>query len=122
MKLASSRPTEEHLGHVVLFGTETNGVTVSIQSGPERTPQFTPYGELAMDYPSVNLLAKTWNNHLYVIAVNSAEQQVTARISGLGDVAGDATVLFEDRTEQVQSGRIDDVFEGLGVHIYRAPL
>lgn len=129
--LAASRLTgPERLDQVVLFGTEAISVTARVANGPARTPAFkprinalspTPPPDIEIDYPSINVLAKTWNGNLYLVAVNSAIGKITAEINALPPNVTKATVLFEDREVAVYNGVIQDDFSDHGVHIYKMP-
>ena len=109
------------LDQAILFGEYDESVTVAVVSGPERTPSFEVSGN-DLDYPSVNVRALRHNGSLYLIAVNSAEQSVTARIGELPTEPSQATVLFEDRTLSIGEGDMEDSFEALGVHLYKVSL
>ncbi|MBI2300843.1 MAG: hypothetical protein HYU66_18190 [Armatimonadetes bacterium] len=52
-----------------------------------------------------------------VVAVNTGEQEVTARLPALGD--GPAEVLFEDRRVARRGGSVEDRFGRYAVHVYR---
>lgn len=108
-----------HLDRVMIEGTTNTSVNFTITSGPQRTAQLTPPdGSGALDYPSLKVLAKTWNGSTYIIAVNSNTSPVTANITGLPS-GSSATALFEDRNVPVNSGVITDTFTGLGFHVYK---
>lgn len=126
--------TEADLGPVVLFG-EPYEVSFGIIGGPRMSAPFTPYGyNHEIRYPSLNVRAWTYEGDLYVIAVNSAERGVTARLFGLPDAATEAEALFETVTPEaegaepmqrmiaISAGSLEDSFAGLGVHIYRVAL
>lgn len=127
-KAASRLTGEEQLDQMILFGKKLNGVTASVTSGPQRTPKFvprvnalspTPPSDKEMDYPSVNILTKTWNKSIYIIAVNSADGGVTTEITGLPKDISVATVLFENRQLKLSNGIIRDTISSYGVHIYK---
>ncbi len=108
-----------HLDRVMIEGTTNTSVNFTITSGPERTAKLTPPdGSGALDYPSLKVLAKTWNGSTYIIAVNSNTSPVTANITGLPS-GSSATALFENRNVPVNSGTITDTFIGLGFHVYK---
>lgn len=120
LQTAASRLTanNEELGQMILRGTQNQNVSFTILSGPPRTPSFTPHGApAAMDFPSINILAKEWNGYFYLIAVNSATEPIRARIAGLPN--GQATVMFESRSVNVSGGAFSDSFDALGVRIYK---
>lgn len=119
------------LGQALLFGEEVK-LGVEITAGPARTGSFRPTGvEADLSYPAVNVLARSWQGKLYVIAVNSAEGgNVTARLTGLPAGLTTVTTPFEPllgadkkptgqpREVTVTDGVIDDGFGWLGVHVY----
>jgi hypothetical protein len=123
LNLAASQITgSEKLGDVVLFGAPNTNVTVSIISGPSQTVSFQPPNETnSFQYPSVNVLCKTWARNVYVIAVNSTDQPVTATISNLPSVAASAALPFESRSVTMTNGGLADTLPPWGVHIYKLP-
>lgn len=104
---------------VVAEVTKINGLIQSLAvelnspSAPERV-------NLTSETPIVTMV-KERDNVLYVFAV--AMTNVPSRshfvIAGLGDA--EARVLGEDRNVAIAQGRLDDDFEGYGVHIYEIP-
>lgn len=125
--------TEANLGPVILFGEPYEDVSFGITGGPQMSTPFEPYGyNHEIRYPSLTLRAWVHAGHLYVLAVNSAERSVTARLFGMPETAAEAEVLFETtqeegaeparRTLQVTGGSLQDSFPGLGRHIYRIAL
>ncbi len=117
-KAGSEINGEEGLGDVILWGEDLPKPTVAIAKGPQQTAPFAPYGHAyEVRYPSVNVLAKRYEEQTYLIAVNSSERAVTAEIAGLEGT--EAAVLFEDRTVEIVDGKLVDEFGWLGVHVYR---
>lgn len=57
-------------------------------------------------------------NTTYVIAVNAEPLPITVQLRVPRLVSGTARVFGEQRTLSVSSGRINDYFPPLGVHIY----
>ncbi len=111
----------EKLGSAILYGKRPNNVNFEIVSGPARTEEFMSYGmEQPLSYPSIDLLTINWNKHTYIFAVNSANQPVSARLTGLPNTT-EATVLFENRTVPVSNGVLNTDFQPLGVHIFKVP-
>ncbi len=112
----------EQLNRVMIEGTNNGDIDFEIITGPQRTIQFSAPGNELVDYPSLKVLAKEWNGNLYIIAVNSNTEPVTAKIQGL-DVSGTvADVLFESRSISISSNEVSDTFSGYGVHIYKVAL
>lgn len=109
----------EHLDKVMINGTTNPGIGFTITSGPQRTDAFTPPSGGTIDYPSLTVLSKNYDNKTYVISVNSNTAGVTANITGLPTDASNAEVLFENRSVDISAGSLSDTFNPLGVHIYR---
>lgn len=110
----------EKIGDVVLWGDPNPAVTFKVLAGPENTVSFQPPTEkIDFRYSSINLLSKIKDGNIYVIAVNSTEQAVTARISGLSVGAVTASLPFENRSVTVSGGNFTDSFGPWGVHIYK---
>ena len=120
-KAAAQVSGAEQLGPMILRGEEIANVKAEILAGALRTVEFKPHGNKVppLSYPSVDLLAKSWNENIYVIAVNSAESWVKARINGLPIKAGEATLLFEEETVPVTDSTLLAEFGPLGVHIFK---
>jgi hypothetical protein len=113
----------EKLGDVILRGETCPTVVAEILSGPEKTVSFRPPTEkVDFQYSSLNLLAKAKDGIEWVIAVNSTDQPVTARVSGLPPIGNRVTVPFENRTLAFASGSLTDRLEPWGVHIYKIAL
>ncbi len=108
------------LGHVILKGTPVTGVTTSVLSGPSQTVSFTPPGyTTSFQFPSIHLMVQQWHRSTYIIAVNSTDQPVTARLSNLPTSSGSAKVMFESRIVPFSGGNFADTFPAWGVHIYK---
>jgi hypothetical protein len=93
--LTSRDPKEKPVGQVV--------------SGPEK-------GDL--DYPSLNLRLKQWQGQWYLLAANSSEQPITAKVT-LPGLKQEAEVLFEGRKVTAAGGKLQDTFAPFAVHVYR---
>ena len=119
---ASQISGAEQLGAVVLYGAPNTNVTFSIASGPTQTVAFQPPMETNLfQYPSLNVLSKTWSGNVYAIAVNSTDQSVSAVLSNLPTAAATAVLPFESRSVPVSEGSFADSFPPWGVHIYKMP-
>jgi len=132
-KAAAEVSGPEGLGQALLFGEEAP-LTCQITEGPERTYAFRPTGvQQDVSFPSVNVLGKRYQGKLFVIAVNSSERAVKARIAGLPEGVAQLRLPFEQalgtdgkptdqkRTVPVEAGACEDGFGWLGVHVYVAP-
>jgi hypothetical protein len=120
LNLAASQLTgPEKLGDAILYGTQ-DPVTFTISSGPTQTVAFQPPSEPApLQFSSLNVLSKTWSDTVFVIAVNSTDQAVTAVISNVPSFAASAALPFESRSVVVTNGSFTDSFPPWGVHIYK---
>jgi hypothetical protein len=119
-KAAKEIVGSEKLGSVILFGKRIKNVSFQITKGPGTTNEFKVDGMTEpLSFPSIDILTLVWNQHTYVIAVNSAQQPVSARLTGLVQTATQATVLFENRTVPVSKGAVNTDFKPLGVHIFK---
>jgi hypothetical protein len=120
LNLAASQLTgPEKLGYVILYGTQ-NAVTFAITSGPTQTVAFQPPSEpTPLQFPSLNVLSKTWSDTVFVLAVNSTDQAFTAVISNVPSFAASAALPFESRSVVVTNGSFTDSFPPWGVHIYK---
>ena len=113
----------EQLGSMILYGKEIDSIRFQILAGPKRTNQFAFYDMMKpISFPSLDLLAKAWNGNIYIIAVNSAEKAISARLIGLPKTTTQATVLFENQTVPALDGVLNANFEPLGVHIFKLAL
>ncbi len=111
---------DEPLGSVVLFGESTGEVAFEITDGATLTDEFTPYGATEPEqYDCLNLAAWDHDDQRWVVAVNSCEEPLAARLSGF--TGGPEVVLpYEERVLCLDDeGAFEDDFDALGVHIYR---
>jgi autotransporter-associated beta strand protein len=116
--LAASQISGSQIGQMVLFGIQYTNVTFNISSGPASTVSFTPPGWTNISYPSINLLCKTWSNNVYLIAVNSTSNSLTASITNLPVSSATAALPFESRSVMINGAGFSDVFPPWGVHVY----
>lgn len=111
----------ERLDRVLLWGTPVPGIHASVIAGPTSTPTFAPLPDkpaFLVSYDSVDLTARRVGSTLYVVAVNSAEEPVTVRLSGLSNAA-QAEVLFHNQSLAVSNGSVVLDLEPLGVRILK---
>ena len=71
-----------------------------------------------LDYPSLNLRLKQWQGKWYLLAANSSDQPITAKMT-LPGLKQEAEVLFEGRKVPVTGGKLQDSFAPMAVHVYR---
>ncbi|MGH8000300.1 MAG: hypothetical protein ACREPR_12930 [Brasilonema sp.] len=119
-KAAKQITGPEKLGSAILYGKELRNVRFEISTGPKKTNEFKFYDMTKpVSFSSIDLLAKVWNNNIYVFAVNSAQQPVSVRLTGLPSKAKQATILFENKIVPVTDGALNTNFALLGVHIFK---
>jgi regulation of enolase protein 1 (concanavalin A-like superfamily) len=116
--LAASQISGSDLGQAVLFGNQNTNVNFTVTSGPTNTETFA-MGSSNWMYPSINVLCKTWSSNVYVIAVNSTSNSVTADITNLPVASAMGALPFELRSVAVANGGFADTFAPWGVHIYK---
>ena len=93
---------------VLVERSPTQPPTPTILSGPERD---------AVGGASVTVLKKVKDGCTYLLAVNTADAEVKAKLS-IG-VDGKVSVLWEDRDVQAdRQGAFVDIFKPLDVHVY----
>jgi hypothetical protein len=109
----------ENLGAAILYGERSDNVSFEIVGGPKKTEEFALDDQKSLSFPSIDLLTILWNQQTYVIAVNSANQPVAARLTGLPKTTARATVLFENMMAPVNNGVLNADFKPLGVHIFK---
>ena len=73
---------------------------------------------ISVSSPSIHGLGKKYDNRKYLIAVNDSPSPIEATLSMLAVNPATATVLFENRTVDVASGTITDLFAGYERHVY----
>jgi hypothetical protein len=117
--LAASQISGSEIGQVILYGTQNTNVTFTVISGPTNTDSFLPGDGYTWQYPSINILCKTWSNHVYVIAVNSTSNSVTANITNLPATTGPVTLPLELRSLPVIGNGFSDAFQPWEAHVYR---
>ena len=117
--LAASQISGSEIGSVILYGTPSTNVNFIVTAGPTNTDSFNPGDGTNWQYSSLNVLCKTWANNVYVIAVNSTSNSVTAIITNLPATTGSAALPFELRSLAVSSNAFADTFQPWGVHVYK---
>jgi hypothetical protein len=82
-------------------------IKATVTEGPEKD---------MYDYPSISVLAKRHNGHLFLICANSAKADVAMKIDC--PKMSRARVWFEDREVTLSDGILQDRFAPFGVHVY----
>lgn len=117
---ASQISGPEGIGEAILDGMPVQGARFEILSGPKKTVSFHPAHEKKeFCYPSLHVLVLTNNGAVLVLAVNSTDQTVNARIAGLPSTATSALLPFENREIALSKNGFTDSFPPWGVHLYR---
>jgi autotransporter-associated beta strand protein len=117
--LAAAQISGSEIGTVILYGTPKTNVNFIVTAGPTNTDSFLPGDGSTWQYPSLNVLCKTWSTNAYVIVVNSTSNTVSAVITNLPATNGTASLPFELRSLPVSGGTLSDTFAPWGVHIYK---
>lgn len=118
------------LGQALLFGEELK-VACEVTKGDARTWSFQVTNvPQPVSFPSVNARAVRYQGKVYVVAVNSSEDAVEAKLTGLPAGLKLLTTPFEKQLDEqkkptdkprelrVAEGTVADSFGWLGVHVY----
>jgi hypothetical protein len=140
LEVATELNGPERLGEVLLSGTKTSTINCTLITGPALTPPASAYEgkatAITKRYASLQWTSREHKNHLYIFAVNAAQEveklkalhdggpayRVTARFGPIKSVSSRATVIGEGRTIELSGGYFEDSFEPLGTHIYKISL
>ncbi len=117
--LAAAQISGTEIGSLILYGAQNTNVNFVVTAGPTNTDSFNPGDGTNWQYPSINVLCKTWSNNAYVIAVNSTSNYVSAVITNLPVTNGAATLPLENRSLAISGGALADTFAPWGVHVYK---
>jgi hypothetical protein len=126
---ASQISGPEQIGPMILYGTVDTNVNFIITSGPTNTVTFNPPGlssgnlppdltSTNVSYSSLNVLCKIWSNKIYVIAVNSTSNTVSAIITNLPVASATAVLPFETNSVPISNNSLAAMFPAWGVHVY----
>ena len=105
-----------NLGIVMLEGNDVP-IDLEILSGPMTTPSFQINTEV-IQFPSIKILAKEWNDTTYVICVNSSTDEVAYKLSDFGNLMNVVTNVFNQNV-QFENGEIIDSLPPLGVSFFK---
>lgn len=119
----------DRYGDVFLKGIdlgELAHVKPIVQSGPAKSEAFTtsfawPPSGPTVQYDSISYRVMAHNEQLYLAAVNSAEQAVSASFPSVR-AAGPIDVLFQNRQVSAANEQFTDSFTALGANNYRLPV
>ncbi len=104
-----------HLAPVFLFGQKQTNVNAVINFGPATQPLA--YDSMVTNYPSVAFLATAYAGTNYLFAVNSANQTVTAKFSGLP--LQNRVDLFGKTTNATPAGSFEATLPAYGVEAFQ---
>ncbi len=118
----------DRLGDVFLKGIDLGAfskVKPTVISGPTKSEAFTtnfawPPSGPTVQYDSISYRVMTHNEQLYVSAVNSTEEAVTASFPAVRS-SGPIDVLFQNRQVVPGTDQFTDAFTALGANNYRLP-
>ncbi|MDO9542918.1 MAG: hypothetical protein Q7J98_11445 [Kiritimatiellia bacterium] len=119
------------LGEIIVAGSPRDDLSVEIIQGPEEIPADIPQLTVTDDSysagptppmrPSVRYAVWDHAGTTTLIAVNSANVPVRARMRLPYPSLASVECPYEKRTVKGNAGVFEDNFEPLGVHIYRMP-
>jgi hypothetical protein len=131
-KAAAEVTGPEGLGQALLFGEDVP-LDFEITDGPPQTYAFRPTGiKEDVCFPSLNVRGWRHNGKLFIIAVNSSERGIKAKLTGLpagltqlrapyeNALGEDGKPTDQTRTLEIRDGVVADSFGWLGVHVYVA--
>ena len=99
--------TELHALSEVFLEAERLPFEATVTEGPQNDK---------LDYPSISVMAKRHDGHLFLVCANSAKAEVTAQFACPG--LSRASVWFEEREVALTDGVLEDRFAPFGVHVY----
>lgn len=114
---------KKRLGQMVLYGKKLPGVRCEIIKGPRQTQEFIPHGTKLdkISFSSIDYFVKTWKKNIYIVIVNSVEETVSVRISGLPDNIANAVILFKNSTVPIKDKSLVMSLRPLDVNILKLP-
>lgn len=119
-KAAGEINGEEKLGEAILFGSNFGGIKLEVLSGPAIIPKFFDRKNEEFQIPSVNFIAKEYDEKIWLIAVNSSTEKISVEFRGFPKQTGILEEPFEKREISFEdNGNFKQDFEPLAVHIYR---
>lgn len=101
-----------------LLQGSNNGLSFSVANGPALAPSF-QVGSETIQYPSLKLLAKEWNDTTYVVVVNSAEQEVAYQLEGISSPLNTGLDLLSADILEIQNEILKDTLPALGVSLFK---
>lgn len=95
------------------------GPLTAVNEKPPKVKILSGSTEDPLGNDSISAIAKKWNGHYWLIAVNSSPDPVTVRFGTGCGADGVVEAWRENRTLRLRRGSFSDAFEGFGVRIYR---
>ena len=108
---------ENKLDEMMIFGNKII-LTHEILNGPKLAPTLNIQGE-TYSLPSIKILTKQYQDTLYIIAVNSANENVTFQIKDIPPLIIESKNILTDKTSTIKKQTIIDTLNSLGVAIYK---
>lgn len=107
------------LDKVLLEGSE-HVLSHNIVSGPLNTPKFLITNSPdTIQFESIKLFAKEWNDTTYVIAVNSSDFEVIYSVEDTSKAITYARDIVSDKLLGFSGSSFTDTLQALGVSIYK---
>ncbi|MEO1450354.1 MAG: T9SS type A sorting domain-containing protein, partial [Bacteroidota bacterium] len=107
----------EHLDEAMIQGTTTDLETL-LNAGPSLSASFAINNE-TVEYPSLKTIGKTWNDTLFVIAVNSASEEIGYQIENISQNYNTYRNLVTHEIKMISNGTIMDTLSNLGVSVFK---
>jgi hypothetical protein len=108
---------ENKLDEMMIFGNKII-LTHEILNGPKLAPTLNIQGE-TYSLPSIKILTKQYQDTLYIIVVNSANENVTFQIKDIPPLIIESKNILTDKTSTIKKQTIIDTLNSLGVAIYK---
>jgi len=108
---------ENKLDEMMIFGNKII-LAHEILNGPKLAPTLNIQGE-TYTLPSIKILTKQYQDTLYLIAVNSANENVTFQIKDIPPLIIESKNILTNRTSTINNQTIIDTLNSLGVAIYK---
>jgi len=118
-KAAREITGEQGFGQVFLFGETRDDLRIEVTGGPRTIMQADTFGAglgRSLEYPSIAFYNAAYGKDRYLFVVNSANEAVKIRVSGLPPVRVVIQDLFDKSNQTiVESGQFDSSFKPLEV-------
>jgi len=108
---------ENKLDEMMIFGNKII-LTHEILNGPKLAPRLNIQGE-SYSLPSIKILTKQYHDTLYIIAVNSANENVTFQINDIPPLIIESKNVLTNRISTIKNQILIDTLHSLEVAIYK---